>query len=160
MSTRANIAIGTCTEDLIWAYKHHDGFPGDVVPEIGAVWRELYKPEENRPGRLELASTIRAQEGYEETDDIHGDIDYLYLCLLVNQPTSGVQLIIQVLEPTDKFGESPGLNTMKRAVTSFLQSDLKHNCFVYQPVPEDKRLRSLSARVAGRNRSGKGAMRK
>ena len=70
MSTRANVKIVTQTGEVLWLYKHHDGYPthtGDLLH-----WEFTTNSE------LTYVVDTLIEKGFEITDKEHGDINWLY----------------------------------------------------------------------------------
>lgn len=79
MSTRCNIhIIDYRTNDNMWLYHHHDGYPNGVGKELTdflAIPGNRSLPPE---GMLDTLIYLYGDE-YEVTDGEHGDIDYKYI---------------------------------------------------------------------------------
>jgi len=82
MATRANICLDSNHYNRIWLYHHWDGYPSG----LGIKLMEFLKENGNKPNEwyndsIWLANLLikdKEDDGYELTNDQHGDIDYLY----------------------------------------------------------------------------------
>lgn len=87
MSTRCNIRFirEETNETLSILYHHYDGYPsgvgtdlltriGKMAAEAGNAWKK------NQVSYLEFLNSLLKDTGdeYEQTDQLHGDIEYLY----------------------------------------------------------------------------------
>lgn len=95
MSTRANIAIKGDFDDVIYFYRHSDGYPEGTLPTLKTFlkWRKEGKISENVEqssgwlillGNQEYGSPESPDDdwkvgAYEPSTGIHGDIEFLYL---------------------------------------------------------------------------------
>ena len=71
MSTRANVKITDPVGNVIWLYKHHDGYPthtGDLLHWQFTTCGSLQ----------EVINNLTKNDGFEETTMKHGDIDWCY----------------------------------------------------------------------------------
>ena len=83
MSTRCNIIIKEKNEEPLIIYHHHDGYPEGVGAELKNVISERINSICGCKGTIKKYILSRilydVSHQYEETDSIHGDIEYLYV---------------------------------------------------------------------------------
>lgn len=79
MSTRCNIhIIDYRTNDNLWLYHHHDGYPNGVGKELTDFLAISGNRSLSPEGMLDTLIYLYGDE-YEVTDGEHGDIDYKYI---------------------------------------------------------------------------------
>lgn len=88
MSTRCNIIIKkeNDSNNIIYVYHHCDGYPEGVGEELKNIISNHYTEAFINPSSIEqlLYEYSGSYGAYEETDNIHGDIEYLYILTVMD----------------------------------------------------------------------------
>lgn len=92
MSTRCNIIIKEKNEDPIYVYHHCDGYPEGVGAELKKILSTKYISNNLSVKNIEYF-LYNYDNQYEETDGIHGDIEYLYILTVVDNNTINYKCI-------------------------------------------------------------------
>jgi hypothetical protein len=83
MSTRCNIIIKEKNEEPLIIYHHFDGYPEGVGAELKNIVADKIESICGCTGNIKKYILSRIlydySSQYEETDNIHGDIEYLYV---------------------------------------------------------------------------------
>ncbi len=87
MATRCNVLIKQKNQ-VYYVYHHNDGYPDGVGKELREEIIPGYIKEHK--GIIYMGAALYDYiydycDGYEETDSIHGDIEYLYILTVVGQ---------------------------------------------------------------------------
>ena len=84
MSTRCNVIVELKTKNVI-LYRHHDGYPECTGRQLKEIVRNVKSEKGTTRQILSYLKSLKrklyhGQEArlYEDTDSIHGDIEYLY----------------------------------------------------------------------------------
>ena len=85
MSTRCNIIIRkeNNPDNPIYVYHHCDGYPEGVGSELKDIISNHYTEAFINPSSIEQL-LYKYDSQYEETDNIHGDIEYLYILTVMD----------------------------------------------------------------------------
>lgn len=115
MSTRANIKVTDSYGDVLWFYRHSDGYPKGTLPTLkkfmqwvkegkirdnmcqASGWLIVIGREEQREEMKDVSSSFYDWKvgSYQPTTEQHGDIEYLYILDLD-------KLVIKVCHPDGK----------------------------------------------------------
>ena len=133
MSTRANFLIiekGLPFESQkVYLYRHFDGYPSSVLPTIKASLDiakksnvDRFNYQTMRAGYVASYLTIGtyiAQEivAIEPTDQLHGDIEYLYVITLDNKKAEMVWAL-DIYCPKDSFWDNSTLDNCIKKVNN------------------------------------------
>lgn len=93
MGTRANVKI-VDENETVWIYRHYDGYPSAVLPDLKGFVEEL--KENNIVNAEEASSYLLANDNYENTDQQHGDIEFLYTVNVKDRSVSSVSMFIDL----------------------------------------------------------------
>lgn len=132
MATRSNIKIVGAHGSNLWLYRHWDGYPAcngaDICREIKKLRRTVYYRDQNLfsplankllAKRYDATPHREATAMYEVTDQVHGDIEWLYVIRC-----KGSRLTVEVTEHNFRSGEVVHGVMTEKEFRSFCAKDL------------------------------------
>ncbi len=119
MATRCNVVITMDNMEPAVLYRHWDGYPSEVLPSLARAFSAGGECQNAQPSSLAafiIADGITTSMDdlpyaeYEPTNDLHADVDYIYLVVASRNEDGDPRWAVEILEPAPGYQNKPSLD--------------------------------------------------